>query len=98
MRTVLSPEEVDLVADLRKVAELMPGVAFDIVMETLTPEREHEFGQILIALGEIISNRAERRSAPEQREAHDMRNSLTKRVDGLTERSQASAADKPGSQ
>lgn len=63
---MLSPEDVDLVAGLRQIAELMPGVAFDIVMETLSPEREHEFGQILISLGEIVSQRAERRGLPDR--------------------------------
>ena len=63
---MLSPEDVDLVAGLRKVSELMPGIAFDIVMETLPPESEREFGRILIALGETLSDRAERRDPPEQ--------------------------------
>ncbi|MGZ3142514.1 hypothetical protein ACVDFE_11065 [Lentzea chajnantorensis] len=63
---MLSSEDVDLVAGLRKVSELMPGIAFDIVMETLPPESEREFGRILIALGETLSDRAERRSPPER--------------------------------
>ncbi|WP_329789151.1 hypothetical protein V1227_33055 [Lentzea sp. DG1S-22] len=66
MLTVLSPEDVDLVAGLRKVSELMPGIAFDIVMETLPPETEREFGRILVALGETLSERAERRGPPER--------------------------------
>lgn len=61
---MLSPEDVDLVAGLRKVSELMPGIAFDIVMETLPLESEREFGRILIALGETLSDRAERRGPP----------------------------------
>ena len=63
---MLSPEDVDLVAGLRKVSELMPGIAFDIVMETLPAESEREFGRILIAIGETLSDRAERRGPPEQ--------------------------------
>ncbi|MCR3746903.1 hypothetical protein [Lentzea californiensis] len=63
---MLSPEDVDLVAGLRKVSELMPGIAFDIVMETLPRENEREFGRILIELGETLFNRAERRGPPEQ--------------------------------
>ncbi len=63
---MLSPEDVDLVAGLRKVSELMPGIAFDIVMDTLPPESEREFGRIFIALGEILSDRAARRGPPER--------------------------------
>lgn len=95
---MLSPEDVDLVAGLRKIAELMPSVAFDIVMETLSPEREHEFGQILISLGEIVSQRAERRGLPDQLIAHDKRSGLTTRADSLAEVSSAAAIDKPGPQ
>ena len=93
---MLSPEDVDLVASLRKIADLMPGIAFDLVVETLPPEREHEFGQILITLGEILSDRSERRGISDRTIEHEERSSLTKRLDDLTERPNATAAEKPG--
>lgn len=62
----MTPEDVELVAGLKKISELMPGVAFDFIMGTLSPEKEHEFGQILITLGEILSHRAEERGLSEQ--------------------------------
>ncbi|MFJ8966809.1 hypothetical protein ACIRG5_46175 [Lentzea sp. NPDC102401] len=93
---MLSPEDVDLVANLRRIGELMPGVSFDIVMETLTPEREHEFGQILVALGEMLVHRAERRDVPEQPIVLDARDGLAKRVESITSTSHATVIDMPG--
>ena len=89
----MTPEEVELAAGLKKISELMPGVAFDLIMGTLSPEKEHEFGQILIALGEILSHRAEGRGLPEQPVDHHAGNSLAKRVDDLSEQARNTSAD-----
>lgn len=89
----MTPEDVELAAGLKKIYELMPGVAFDFIMGTLSPEKEHEFGQILITLGEILSRRAEGRSLSEQAVDHDAENSLAKRVDDLSEQPRKASAD-----
>ncbi len=44
----------------------MPGVMFDFVMGTLTPERQQEFGEILIVLGELLVNHAKDREQSDQ--------------------------------
>lgn len=89
----MTPEDLELVAGLKKVSELMPGVAFDFFMGTLSPEKEHEFGQILIMLGEILSHRAEERGLSEQPVGRDPGNSLAKRVDDLTKQPSDASAD-----
>jgi hypothetical protein len=61
----MTPEDTDLITEFQKISQLMPGVAFDFIMGTLTPEREHEFGQILIALGELLVHRSQERRQPE---------------------------------
>ncbi|SFR10558.1 hypothetical protein SAMN04488564_103423 [Lentzea waywayandensis] len=93
---MLSPEDVDLVANVRRIGELMPGVSFDIVMETLTPEREHEFGQILVTLGEMMTHRAERRGLPEQPIVFDRRDGLAKRIESITSAPHVTVIDMPG--
>ncbi|WP_329787913.1 hypothetical protein V1227_24920 [Lentzea sp. DG1S-22] len=55
------PDDSDLIAEFGKVSRLMPGVLFDFIMGTLTPERQHEFGEILIMLGELLIKNAEDR-------------------------------------
>ncbi|MFC3891627.1 hypothetical protein ACFOWZ_09070 [Lentzea rhizosphaerae] len=92
---MLSPEDVDLVANIRKIADLMPGVAFDIVMETLSPEREHEFGQILVALGELLARRAERRGFSGKTVEHDQRKNLSTHLDCIALEPGAVISDKP---
>lgn len=89
----MTPEDVELAAGLKKISELMPGVAFDFVMGTLSPEKEHEFGQILITLGEILSRRAEERRRSEQPVGHGAGNSLAKRVDDLPKQPRKASAD-----
>lgn len=59
----MNAEEAVLLAQFKKITELMPGVAFDFIMGTLTTERQHEFGQILVDLGELLSYQAEQRRA-----------------------------------
>lgn len=89
----MTPEDVELAAGLKKISELMPGVAFDFVMSTLTPEKEHEFGQILITLGEILSRRAEERRRSERPVGHGAGNSLAERVDDLSKQPRKASAD-----
>lgn len=93
---MLSPEDVDLVANLRRIGELMPGVSFDIVMETLTPEREHEFGQILVTLGEMLAHRAERRGISERTIVLDAPDGLARRIESITSATTAMVIDMPG--
>ncbi|SEP91651.1 hypothetical protein [Lentzea albida] len=61
----MTPEDTELITEFHKVSQLMPGVAFDFIMGTLTPDREHEFGQILISLGELLVHHADERLQPE---------------------------------
>lgn len=91
---MLSPEDVDLVANIRKIADLMPGVAFDLVMETLPPEREHEFSQILVALGELLADRAKRRGFSVTTIESDKRKNPDTRLDCIALGSNPVIADK----
>ncbi|GAB2874073.1 hypothetical protein [Lentzea nigeriaca] len=59
-------EDTELITEFGKISKLMPNVLFDFVMETLTPERQQEFGEILISLGGLLVNHAEDRKQSEQ--------------------------------
>lgn len=57
----MTPEETELITEFGKISKLMPNVLFDFIMGTLTPDRQREFGEILIVLGELLVNHAEDR-------------------------------------
>lgn len=57
----MTPEETELITEFKKVSDLMPGVAFDFVMGNLTPDRQEEFGEILVVLGRFLISQAEER-------------------------------------
>lgn len=61
----MTPEDTELITEFGKISKLMPSVMFDFVMGTLTPERQREFGEILITLGGLLVSHAEDRE-PEQ--------------------------------
>ncbi|GGU47123.1 hypothetical protein [Lentzea flava] len=89
----MTPEDVELAAGLKKISELMPGVAFDFIMGTLSPEKEYEFGQILITLGEILSHRAEKRGLSGPPIDRGTENGLAKRVDDASKQPHKASAD-----
>lgn len=62
----MTPDDTELIAEFGKISKLMPNVLFDFVMGTLTPERQQEFGEILISLGELLVNHAEDRKQSAQ--------------------------------
>ncbi|WP_394615248.1 hypothetical protein JNUCC0626_36410 [Lentzea sp. JNUCC 0626] len=90
---MLSPEDVDLVATFRKITGLMPGVSFDIVMGTLTPDREKEFGEILIDLGESLRRRAERRGLSADPMPQDETKILSERMERIIDASAVTIVD-----
>ena len=55
----MRPEDDDLLMTFGKISKLMPGILYDFVIGTLTPGRQHEFGEILIDLGELLVKNAE---------------------------------------
>lgn len=90
---MLSPKDVDLVATFRKITDLMPGVSFDIVMGTLTPGREKEFGEILIDLGESLCRRAEHRGLSDGSMPHDETKGLSERMERIIDASAVTIVD-----
>ena len=76
----MTPEDTDLVTEFGKISKLMPGVLFDFVMGTLTPERQHEFGEILIMLGELLVDDAKDREQSKQPKTIEAVRSRAKQV------------------
>ncbi|MGW4211575.1 hypothetical protein ACWEIJ_26515 [Lentzea sp. NPDC004789] len=62
----MTPDDTELITEFGKISKLMPNVLFDLVMGTLTPERQQEFGEILIVLGELLVNHADDRKQSAQ--------------------------------
>lgn len=70
---------------LKKISQLMPGVTFDLFMGTLTPDKEREFGEILVKLGDLLVS-----------DANDRRSSEGQVVDVPTEQSKGLTKRLPG--
>lgn len=82
----MTPEDTELITEFGKISKLMPSVQFDFVMGTLTPERQHEFGEILIVLGELLVNHAEDRKQSAQPTTVDAVENQAEQVVELTKR------------
>ncbi|GAA3632646.1 hypothetical protein GCM10022267_19380 [Lentzea roselyniae] len=82
----MTPDDTELITEFGKISKLMPNVLFDFVMGTLTPERQQEFGEILIMLGEFLVNHAEGRKQSEQPTTVDAVESQAEQVVDLTKR------------
>lgn len=77
-------DDTDLITQFGKISKLMPNVLFDFVMGTLTPERQQEFGEILISLGELLVNHADDRKQSEQPTTVDAVEDQAEQGAGLT--------------
>jgi hypothetical protein len=81
----VTPEDTELITEFGKISKLMPGVLFDFVMGTLTTERQQEFGEILIMLGDLLVNDAKDREQSRQPTTVEAADSPTVRVVGTAE-------------
>lgn len=82
----MTPDNTELITQFGKISKLMPSVLFDFVMGTLTPERQQEFGEILISLGELLANHAEDRRQSEQPTTVDAVENQAEQAAELTKR------------
>ena len=79
-------DDTDLITQFGKISKLMPNVLFDFVMGTLTPERQQEFGEILIGLGKLLVDHAEDRKQSAQPTMVDAAENQAEQVVGLPKR------------
>ncbi|MGZ3140946.1 hypothetical protein ACVDFE_02860 [Lentzea chajnantorensis] len=82
----MTPDETDLITEFGRISKLMPNVLFDFIMGTLAPERQREFGEILIVLGELLVNHADDRKQSEQPTTVDAVENQAEQAVGLTKR------------
>lgn len=62
----MSHDDGELITEFGKISKLMPNVLFDFVMGNLTPDRQREFGDILIMLGDLLIKNAKQREESDQ--------------------------------